>query len=226
MRYIQCTVVTAFPGRSKVALLLFARHPRRAAVPIILSLQNCSLLAHIFRLIIVALGYLAGALGDCSGRVSHVLPCLKSATPGPGPCILLLSPAVRCPGVVALTRVCERDLQSVVVAEAFADRRDDGLCKLFAQRLILTCPPRASGLQGLAYHNQRAEAANDQTPENGGLVARSPVDVLAGRGPEGDGGHGGICVCDVYWVVAEARRRCSRGMAGGGGVLGALMLAW
>ena len=111
------------------------------------------------------------------------------------------SPGFRCPGVVALTRVCERDLQSVVVAEAFADRRDDGLCKLFAQRLILMCPPRASGLQGLAYHNQRAEAANDQTPENGGLVARSPVDVLAGRGPEGDRGHCGICVCDVCWVV-------------------------
>ena len=79
-------------------------------------------------------------------------------------------------------------------------------------------------LQGLAYHNQRAEAANDQTPENGGLVARSPVDVLAGRGPEGDRGH---CVrCVVGWVVLGARRRCGRGMAGGGGgVLGALMLA-
>lgn len=131
VRYIQCTVVTAFPGRSKVALLLFARHPRRTAVLVILSLQNCSLLAHIFRLIIVALGYLAGALGDCSGRVSRVLLFLKSATPSLGPCILLSSPAVRCPGVVALTRVCERDLQSVVVAEAFADRRDDGLCRSF-----------------------------------------------------------------------------------------------
>jgi hypothetical protein len=39
----------------------------------------------------------------------------------------------QCPGVVALTRVCERDLQSVVVAEAFADRRDDGLWKVIAQ---------------------------------------------------------------------------------------------
>ena len=141
--------------------------------------------------------------------------------------MLLFFSAARCPGVVALTRVCERDLQSVVVAEAFADRRDDGLCKLIAQHLVLLCPPLPDlHLQGQAYHNQRAEAANDQTPENGGLVARSPVDVLAGRGPEGNRSHCGICVCDVCWVVVEARRRCSRGMAGGGGVLGALMLAW
>ena len=90
VRYIQCTVVTAFPGRSKVALLLFARRPRRTAVLVNLSLQNCSLLAHIFRLIIVALGYLAGALGDCSGRVSRVLLFLRSATPSPGSCILLV----------------------------------------------------------------------------------------------------------------------------------------
>ena len=45
--------------------------------------------------------------------------------------MLLFFSAARCPGVVALTRVCERDLQSVVVAEAFADRRDDGLCRSF-----------------------------------------------------------------------------------------------
>ena len=99
--------------------------------------------------------------------------------------------------MVALTRVCERDLQSVVVAEAFADRRDGGLCELIAQHLILSYFSPASHVPGLAYHNQRAEAANDQTPENGGLVARGPVDVLARRSPESDGCHSGYVV--VFW---------------------------
>ena len=47
----------------------------------------------------------------------------------------------------------------------------------------------------MSYHNKRAEAAEHQTPENGGLVARGPVDVLARRGPESDGSH------DVYVVI-------------------------
>jgi hypothetical protein len=47
----------------------------------------------------------------------------------------------------------------------------------------------------MTYHNERAEATEHQTPENGGLVARGPVDVLARRGPESDGSH------DVYVVI-------------------------
>lgn len=106
------------------------------------SFQNCSrLLSHIFRLIIVALGYLAGALGDCSGGVSHVLLRPRDATSGLESFVLLFSclPAVRCSGVFALTRVCERDLQSVVVAEAFADRRDDGLCRSISSASVSPC---------------------------------------------------------------------------------------
>ena len=114
--------------------------------------------------------------------------------------VLLLS-AVQCPGCVALTRVCERDLQSVGVAEAFAKWRNNGLCRSFAQHYILVWSLPAPLLLGLAYHNQRAEAANDQTPEDGGLVARGPVDVLAGRGPEGNGRHCEMCV----WYVVGVR---------------------
>ena len=99
----------------------------RTAVLMAFSLHNCSLPSHIFRLIIVALGYLAGALGNCSRIVSH-RPVIPITPPYPRGIFSLSSSAVRCPGVFALTRVCERDLQSVVVAEAFADRRDNGLC--------------------------------------------------------------------------------------------------
>jgi hypothetical protein len=67
--------------------------------------------------------------------------------------------------------------------------------EIFAQHFFLVQHIPAFHFSGLAYHNQRAEAANDQTPEDGGLVARSPVDVLAGRGPEGDGRHCGMCMC-------------------------------
>ena len=53
-------------------------------------------------------------------------------------------------------------------------------------------------------------------------MARSPVDVLAGRGPESDRRHFWMCICGE--VVEVSRKRCGRGMAGGGGP-GALMLA-
>lgn len=107
---------------------------------IILSLQNCSLLAHVFCLIIVALGYLAGALGDCSSGISGMLIFPKRSHAGSMPCILLFFPSrpVSRSGR-ALTRVCERDLQSVVVAEAFADWRDDSL----RRKICSAFPPRA-----------------------------------------------------------------------------------
>ena len=54
-------------------------------------------------------------------------------------------------------------------------------------------------------------------------MARSPVDVLAGRGPEGDRRHFEMYVCGED-VAEGSRKRCGRGMAGGGGP-GALMLA-
>ena len=81
MRYIQCTVVTASRGRSKVALLLLrvAHAVLRLDNP--LASELSLLLSHIYRLIIVALGYLAGALGDCSGCVSGVLLYLPNAAP-------------------------------------------------------------------------------------------------------------------------------------------------
>jgi hypothetical protein len=92
--------------------------------------------------------------------------------------------------VFALTGVCERNGQSVGVAEAFAKRRYDGLSERTSQHLSM-----AFDLDGkISYHNQRTAAAEHQTPENGGLVARSPVDVLARRGPESDGCHFGYVV--------------------------------
>ena len=196
VRYIQCTVVTAFPGRSKVALLLFARHPRRTAVLVILSLQNCSLLAHIFRLIIVALGYLAGALRDCLDGVSDAPLFLQNASPNIRSYVLHSEPSSvqewsRLPGYV-------RGICSLLWSPRRSRIGGTTACvEVFAQHLILLYCSSSFPCPGLAYHNQRAEAANDQTPENGGLVARSPVDVLAGRGPEGDGRHCEMCVCVV-----------------------------
>jgi hypothetical protein len=93
--------------------------------------------------------------------------------------------------VFALTGVCEGNGQSVGVAEAFAKRRYNGLLGVISQRLSTIIVL----VRKTAYHNKRAAAAEDQTPENGGLVARGPVDVLARRGPESDRCH------DVYVVV-------------------------
>ena len=93
--------------------------------------------------------------------------------------------------VFALTGVCEGNGQSVGVAEAFAKRRYNGLLGAISQYF----PTLFVLLRKMSYHNKRAEAAEDQTPENGGLVARGPVDVLARRGPESDGSH------DVYVVI-------------------------
>jgi hypothetical protein len=88
--------------------------------------------------------------------------------------------------VFALTGVCEGNGQSVGVAEALAKRRYDGLLEVISQHLFMLFNLRSK----TPYHNQRTAAAEHQTPENGGLVARSPVDVLARRGPESDGCHG------------------------------------
>lgn len=60
----------------------------------------------------------------------------------------------------------------------------------------------ACAAPSLTYDNERTEAAEDQTPENGGLVACGPVDVLAGSCPEGDGRHCS-CVCEG---VVERRK--------------------
>jgi hypothetical protein len=92
--------------------------------------------------------------------------------------------------VFALTRVCERNGQSVGVAETFAKRRYNGLLEVSSQLLSMVFDLHSK----ISYHNQRTAAAEHQTPENGGLVARSPVDVLARRGPESDGCHGGYVV--------------------------------
>jgi hypothetical protein len=94
----------------------------------------------------------------------------------------------------ALTRVCERNCHAVGVAEAFAHRWDNGLCRGLLSILSYNHPSTPS-LPELAYHNQRTQAANAQSPKDGGLVTRSPVDVLAGRCPKGDGRHYEVYVC-------------------------------
>jgi hypothetical protein len=105
--------------------------------------------------------------------------------------------------VFALTGVCEGNRQSVGVAEAFAKRRNNGLLGAISQLFstLFVLPNKIS------YHNERAEAAEDQTPENGGLVARGPVDVLARRGPESDGRHD-VCVVRECVFAREAWLYC------------------
>jgi hypothetical protein len=149
-------------------------------------------------------------LGTSRVLLAIFLLCPKSLPRVDGPYSSFFS-AIRCSREVALTRVCERDLQSVGVAEAFAKRRDDSLFSSCSALCLGAIYSSSSPSPGLAYHNQRAEAANDQTPEDGGLVARSPVNILPGRGPEGDGRHCEICVwCEE--VVGESRKRCGRDM--------------
>lgn len=108
--------------------------------------------------------------------------------------------------VFALTGVCEGNGQSVGVAEALAKRRYDGLLEVISQHLFMLFNLRSK----TPYHNQRTAAAEHQTPENGGLVARSPVDVLAGRGPEGDGRHCDMCMCCGLGAMGVAREVQSR----------------
>jgi hypothetical protein len=68
-----------------------------------------------------------------------------------------------------LTRVCQRNLRTRAVAEAGAHGRDD-------------------------ESHDGADAADDDGPEDGGLVASSPLDVETRGRPELYGGH---CECDM-----------------------------
>lgn len=124
-----------------------------------------------------------------------------------------------------LTRVCERNLLPVGVAEAFAEGRDDSLWMTSS----VTHQPHSHSsvaFQDFSYHNQRTAAADSQTPEDGRLVTCGPGDVLARRGPESDGRHVDSnvryrCVSmrrgDEKWrgrdVCWRAGRRCGVGSA-------------
>jgi len=169
-----------------------------------LSTQNCSLPSHIFRLIVVALGYLAGALGDWLDRVSHQFRFPNT------PCQFLdhmsffsqpysVQKWSRLPGYV-------RGICSLLGSLRRSRSGGTTACVEVSLSIMfqydLFPAPR---LLGLAYHNQRSKAANDQTPEDGGLVARGPVDVLAGCGPEGDGRHYGMCVCGGLGGMGDAQ---------------------
>ena len=79
--YIQHAMISALRGRRKIALFLLCAGTPLPPTGCSLLLSILSRFSPIFRLVVVALGYLAGALGDCSGGVSHVLLFLKNAAP-------------------------------------------------------------------------------------------------------------------------------------------------
>jgi hypothetical protein len=135
---------------------------------------------------------------------------------------ILPHPAVRCPGQLRLPGYV-RGICSLLGSPRRSRSGGTTAFSILVQHDIPLRVLSTLRLPGLAYHNQRAEAANDQTPEDGGLVARGPVNVLAGGSPEGDRRHCGMCMCGGR-VFEVSRKRCGRGLAGGG-VAGALMLA-